>query len=126
MSVTPKNVCVSIARVAHEINRAYCDSIGDHTQVVWENAPDWQKQSAIKGVEFIIGNPDAVPGDSHKSWLKEKEETGWKYGAYKDPDAKLHPCIVPFEELPKEQQIKDHLFVATVRAIAWEITRPAT
>jgi len=43
---------------------------------------------------------------------------GWKYGAVKDADKKEHPCFVPYEELPKEQQAKDHLFKATVSALS--------
>ena len=40
-----------IAKVAHEINLAYCESIGDNSQPTWELAPDWQKSSAINGVQ---------------------------------------------------------------------------
>jgi len=29
-----------------------------------------------------------------------------------------HPCIVPFDELPLDQQIKDRLFRQTVHALA--------
>jgi hypothetical protein len=28
-----------------------------------------------------------------------------------------HPCIVPFDELPHEQQAEDHLFRGIVRAL---------
>ena len=31
-------------------NRAYCQMIGDNSQSTWEDAPEWQKQSARKGV----------------------------------------------------------------------------
>jgi len=41
-----------VARVAHEANRAYCESIGDTSQVRWEDAPQWQRDSALKGVQF--------------------------------------------------------------------------
>ena len=105
-----------IARVCHETNRAYCETIGDTSQAVWDAAPQWQKESAIKGVEFIIANPNAKPSASHDSWLAEKKATGWKYGPVKDPDKKEHPCYVPYDDLPEEQQIKDHLFGAIVRS----------
>ncbi|HEY8213281.1 MAG TPA: hypothetical protein VIG36_04015, partial [Methylocystis sp.] len=67
-----------IARVAHEINRAYCAALGDLSQPAWEDAPDWQKSSAINGVAFHRANPDAGPDHSHNEWLKEKATTGWK------------------------------------------------
>lgn len=43
-----------IARIAHETNRAYCESIGDNSQPPWQDAPDWQKLSAINGVKFHL------------------------------------------------------------------------
>lgn len=107
----------NIARVCHETNRAYCESIGDTSQPPWDNAPEWQQKSAITGVEYHLNNPDAKPSDSHNSWLKEKEADGWKYGPVKNPETKEHPCYVPYEELPLDQQIKDSLFIAVVRAM---------
>ena len=50
--------------------------------------------------------------------MREKVERGWQYGPLKDADLKEHPCIVPFDELPPEQQAKDHLFKAIVDALA--------
>ena len=65
----------SIARVCHEANRAYCQSIGDNSQPDWDSAPDWQKQSAENGVRFHLENPNAAPSHSHDEWLKEKQAT---------------------------------------------------
>jgi hypothetical protein len=104
------------ARAAHEVNRAYCVGIGDNSQPAWEEAPDWQKSSAVNGVSGVLnGN---TPEQSHESWLAEKAATGWKYGAVKNPEAKEHPCFVPYGELPPEQKAKDLLFVTVVRAVA--------
>ncbi len=107
-----------IAKTCHEVNRAYCKANGDESQVPWESAPNWQRNSCIDGVEFHLANPNGAPGDSHRNWLAEKERTGWKYGPKKDPEKKEHHCIVPFEALPLMEQIKDHLFVAVVRSLA--------
>ena len=106
-----------IARVAHEINRAYCQALGDNSQPKWEDAPDWQRSSAINGVEFHITNPDAGPDHSHNAWLAEKEATGWKWGPVKDAEYKEHPCFVPYDQLPVEQKAKDYLFRAVVHAL---------
>lgn len=105
-----------IARIAHEVNRAWCEFNGDMSQPRWEEAPDWQRESAVNGVQFHIANPDAGDSASHDSWMAEKVASGWVYGPVKDPDAKVHPCIVPFEQLPKEQQFKDRLFRTIVHA----------
>jgi hypothetical protein len=107
-----------IARVCHQVNRAYCASIGDNSQPAWEVAPDWQRASATNGVAFALANPDATPADSHASWLAEKQAAGWIYGPAKDPDKKQHPCCVAYAELPQEQRSKDYVFQAIVRSLA--------
>lgn len=107
-----------IAQICHEVNGAYCASQGDHSQPLWDLAPDWQRQSAIAGVRYAIEHPDATPADSHNSWLAEKTRDGWTYGPVKDPVAKTHPCYVPYDQLPASQKAKDYIFLAIVRELA--------
>lgn len=104
------------AQAAHEMNRIYCSAIGDSSQVPWNAAPAWQRNSAYEGVDGVFAGNG--PGASHESWLATKVREGWVYGPVKDPVAKTHPCMVSFEELPIEQQQKDFLFVETVRSMA--------
>lgn len=107
-----------IAKVCHEANRGYCKALGDDSQLPWEEAPQWAKNSAINGVRFHLDNPNAGPSGSHENWLKEKEKEGWKYGATKDPEKKEHPCYVPYDQLPKEQQAKDYIFTSIVKTLS--------
>ncbi len=109
---------ITVARIAHQVNKAWCEYNGDMSQPDWDDAPDWQQSSAINGVLFHSLNPDAGNDASHNSWMKEKVDGGWVYGEVKDPDASppTHPCIVPFEELPRDQQFKDQLFRTICRA----------
>lgn len=104
------------AEICHEVNRAYCAAIGDNSQPAWDEAPAWQRESAMAGVRFHMDNPDAPASASHDSWMRQKQADGWMYGDVKDPEAKTHPCMVPFEQLPLEQRVKDHLFRAAVHA----------
>lgn len=106
-----------IAAIAHEINRAYCLALGDTSQPAWDQAPEWQQTSAINGVKFHLNNPASTPEESHANWLSEKLAAGWGWGEVKDPEAKKHPCCVPFESLPLEQRAKDHLFRAVVHQL---------
>lgn len=107
-----------IARVCHEVNRAYCQSLGDTSQASWEDAPDWQKASAVAGVQQILDHPETTPEQSHEGWLAQKRADGWRYGAEKNPETKEHPCFVPYRELPQTQRSKDYVFGAVVRALA--------
>ena len=99
----------AIAKLCHEINKIYCECIGDYSQVHWEDAPEWQKESCINGVVFHLTN-DATPEETHENWLKEKLAAGWVYGKEKDPAKKTHPCIMRYDQLPKRQQTKDRIF----------------
>lgn len=103
------------ARAAHEANRAWCLAHGDTSQPAWDDAPEWQTSSARKGVLGVIAGNG--PRESHEGWLAEKAATGWTYGPVKDPEAKTHPCFVPYDELPPLQHAKDGIFVGVVRAV---------
>ena len=107
---------ILIAMTAHAINAAYCRAMGDDSQVDWDDAPEWQKNSALAGVDMHLANPDATPENSHESWLAQKVAEGWTYGEEKDAESKTHPCILPYDELPEFQKAKDHIFRATVHA----------
>ena len=106
-----------IAEVCHEVNRAYCEALGDFTQAPWEESPEWQKDSAINGVKMHTYNPNAGPEQIHESWSKEKYAAGWVYGEVKNAELKTHPCLVEFSKLPREQQAKDYIFRAIVHAM---------
>jgi hypothetical protein len=106
-----------IAMIAHAVNVAYSLSLGDDSHKPWDEAPDFQKESAIAGVEFNLAHPDAGPEANHESWMAKKLEEGWTLGEEKDEEAKTHPCLVPFEDLPEEQQAKDYIFHAVVHAV---------
>ena len=107
-----------IAKMCHAANKAWCELHGDNSQPEWDSAPDWQKNSAVLGVQFHMENPSAGNSASHDSWLAQKEADGWVYGTTKDADAKTHPCIVPFDELPDQQQRKDAIFRSMVHALS--------
>lgn len=112
-----KQEIISIAMCCHEANKRWCESQGDDTQNHWETAKEWQRDSAIKGVQFRIDNPDAGEDTQHNAWMADKVKEGWVYGEVKNEDLKTHPCIVPFEQLPEFQQKKDKLFCAIVDAL---------
>ena len=112
----PQNV-IYMAIVCHEANRAWCVMNDDRTQMPWAEAAQWQRDSAIKGVQFRLDNPDAGEDAQHNAWMKDKVDDGWVYGEVKDAVAKTHSCIVPFDQLPEFQQKKDKLFCAIVDAL---------
>ena len=49
------------AEAAHEMNRLFCEANGDTSQTIWVNAPAWQRESAIRGVNTALSG--ATPHD---------------------------------------------------------------
>lgn len=111
-----KNKIEIIAAACHMTNRAYCIASGDFSQKMWDEAADWQRQSALDGVEFALVNA-AEPGVQHEKWRTDKIRDGWVYGSVKDPVRKTHPSLVPFADLPRSEQVKDEIFLATVESM---------
>ena len=112
-----KPVIEACARAAHEANRAYCIALGDNSQFGWLSAPEEIRESARSGARAVLEN-DLTPEQSHENWYAFKLANGWRYGEVKDFDAKTHPCMVPYAQLPPEQRAKDQLFGTVVRAVA--------
>lgn len=107
---------LDIARIAHEANRALQIATEDPApSPAWEDAPGWQRESAVVGVHQAIDG--ATPEQLHESWCAHKTADGWVHGPVKDAERKTHPCLVPYAALPEEQRVKDDLFHAVVAAL---------
>jgi RyR domain len=107
-----------IARVCHEANRAL-QAIqqvpGIPVAPPWAGFPVREQQGVIDGVRNAVSG--ATPRQLHEEWRLAKIADGWMPGLRKDADAKTHPCLVPYDQLSYEQQVKDILFTAIVRAL---------
>lgn len=103
------------AQLAHEVNRAFCVSMGDGSHPPWDEAPDWQRDSVINGVRHALENPGVTAEDSHNNWMAQKMRDGWIFGPVKDARAKEHPSLLPYDQLTPTERVKDALFLATVR-----------
>lgn len=104
-----------IARVCHEANRPIQVMTGEEVNPPWEELDEQMRLSVEAGVDgAIAGNS---PRESHEAWCLFKRERGWVYGEVKDIDAKIHPCLVDYDDLPPEQKLKDSVFLAIVNAL---------
>ncbi len=63
----------------------------------------------------------------HENWALERIHQGWKFGNERNDVSKLHPCLVPFENLPEEEKTYDYnTAMETIKVIiglGYEITR---
>lgn len=114
-SVLSQEEVERIAFITHEVNRALCEVTGDDSQPAWGEAPDWVKESVINGIIKAANHTAATgrqlsPEENHNNWMSHKLREGWRYGPVKDSDAKVHPCLLPWNELPRDDRLKDVLF----------------
>ena len=103
-----------IARVAHEVNRAYCGALGDFSQKAWVDAPEWQRENFIRGVIFQQEHSNADAEETHDAWVQEKLAQGWMWGPIKDIRKQEHPCLMAYDDLPLEDRVKNFLFRGVV------------
>jgi RyR domain. len=104
-----------VARVVHEANRVLQIHAGEvPIGPDYNNAPDWQKESAFEGIHKALAGETAE--QLHQSWCEFKIKDGWRFGPVKDEVLKHHPCLVSYSMLPMDQKIKDHMFAAIVQA----------
>lgn len=107
---------IALAEVVHTAACALQDVQGDECPAPpWACAPAYMQATCLDGVRRAMAGETAE--QHHEAWCEFKRAAGWTYGPVKDAEKKTHPCLVPFGELPRHQQVKDTVFLAVVRAM---------
>ena len=61
---------------------------------------------------------EAMAKNVHDVWAQTRIEQGWRYGVQRNDAEKLHPCLVPYEELPESEKEYDrNTAVSTLKLI---------
>lgn len=105
-----------IARMCHEANRVMRISLDENPGPPWEDAPEEMKNSSYVGVLHALEG--ATPESMHESWLAERKNQGWTYGFPLDREKKIHPNLIPYDDLSIGQKLKDDLFLTIVQTYA--------
>ena len=106
-----------IARVCHEANSMVRIIQKESKAPTWEELGPDEQGAIVNGVCAVLKHPNQHLSWQHDIWRLEKEKLGWIYGKELNRELKVHPNLVAWEHLPKEQQIKDRLFKAIVLAL---------
>lgn len=109
-----------IAKVCHQANQAFRSVLGQDPGPDWTQCSDEQQHTTMVGVEAMLSDERISPADLHQSWLDDMTQKGWVFGKVKDSQAKTHPCMVTYDELPPYERYKDKLFANIVKALAYD------
>ena len=56
--------------------------------------------------------------NAHDLWAAQRLAQGWSHGAQRDDAKKLHPCLVPYNQLPDSEKEFDRITaLGTLKAI---------
>jgi hypothetical protein len=56
--------------------------------------------------------------NAHEVWAQQRMAEGWRWGAHRDDAGKLHPSLLPYEQLPDSEKAYDRgTAMETVKAI---------
>jgi hypothetical protein len=103
-----------IAKVCHEVNRAYCQALGDNSQPPWKNASALKKSNTLQAVRNYILSISAETEKSRASAEAQEIVESWVNGPEKYPDLGVTTRL---GVLPPELQAREDMFVAVVRAV---------
>ena len=105
------------ARFVYEATRLHAVALGCPViPAKWsEREADFREQF----LDLITGLCDGTrsfmnPKEAHDSWWKKYEKMGWVYGEVYDPENRVHPDMVPYEDLDPKEKVKDEVFVRMV------------
>ena len=63
--------------------------------------------SEVRLPEELLPLIEEMARNVHEVWAQNRMNEGWTYGVRRDDNAKKHPCLVPYEELPESEKEYD-------------------
>lgn len=60
--------------------------------------------SKVNLPDNLSGLVEILAKNNHDTWAQQRMAAGWSYGPQRDDRQKLHPCLVPYDELPESEK----------------------
>ncbi len=74
--------------------------------------------SSVKLSADLVELTEKLAENAHDHWASRRIAEGWTFGEKRDDEAKRHPCLVPYDQLPdSEKQYDRDTAMETLRAI---------
>ncbi len=81
--------------------------------VMWTEREPAFKEQFLEVIDRQCGEQRSnSPEELHGSWMQSYITMGWKYGDKYDRENKIHPDLVPYDQLGQLEKDKDAVFVA--------------
>lgn len=94
--------------------------------VPWEDREQDFRLQFLDVIERQCGpQRSSSPEELHGSWVQAYLKNGWVYGEKYDPESRVHPDLVPYEQLGQLEKDKDAVFVALCEIAREYIYTPA-
>jgi hypothetical protein len=109
-----------LAETFRDASRAHAEDIAAKLELIGcrlVRLTDWR----LPLVKFGDREIEAMAQHEHKRWCDERRRAGWELGETKDIDGKVHPLLIPWEELNEEDKEYDRRLVREVPAMLAEI-----
>ena len=78
---------------------------------------DWDAPDTFR---FSSEEIESLARLEHERWMDEKTNSGWRYGSLRDDARKLHPSLIPYDQLSEPEKEKDR---DTIRQIPGLLSR---
>ena len=69
--------------------------------------PEPMDLSSVDLPESLIQLSERIAENVHEVWAKARMDEVWTYGEKRDEIHIMHPCLVPYDELPEEEKEYD-------------------
>jgi RyR domain len=84
--------------------------------------------SCVRLPDELLPLVEELAVNAHETWADLRLQEGWRYGHVRSDEARTHPCLVPYEQLPDSEKLYDRKIVLeTIRAmlsLGYEIGLP--
>ncbi len=104
MKFSAEQIAEIIHSVSSLIPRPDGSSVGS-----WADLPEKFKINATNAVIEIMNSHSKTAEELHNLWMQPLLDDGWVVGNY-NRDLKQHPCLVPFDQLPESEVLKDEIW----------------
>jgi len=77
--------------------------------------------------DSLLSLVESIAEHSHDVWARGRMDAGWRYGEKRDDDRKLHPDLVPYNDLPESEKDYDRrtaiMLIKMLQRLGYTITR---